>query len=32
MEVHLYSVGFEVLLAVVMKDGIFWDITPCSAA
>jgi hypothetical protein len=23
-------VGFEVLTAVVMKSGIFWDIKPCS--
>jgi hypothetical protein len=22
--------GFEVLIAVVMKSTIFWDITPCS--
>jgi hypothetical protein len=22
-------VGFEVLIAVVMKNNIFWDITPC---
>jgi hypothetical protein len=24
------KVGFEVLIAVVMKSTIFWDITPCS--
>jgi hypothetical protein len=24
------SVTFEVLVAVVMKSSIFWDITPCS--
>jgi hypothetical protein len=23
-------VGFEVLIAVIMKSTIFWDITPCS--
>jgi hypothetical protein len=23
-------VGFEVLTAVVMKNSVFWDITPCS--
>jgi hypothetical protein len=23
-------IGFEVLTAVVMKNTIFWDITPCS--
>jgi hypothetical protein len=22
--------GFEVLIAVVVKSSIFWDITPCS--
>jgi hypothetical protein len=26
----LYSVGFGVLTAIVMKSSIFWDITPCS--
>jgi hypothetical protein len=26
----LEYVGFEVLTAVVMKNSIFWDITPCS--
>jgi hypothetical protein len=25
-----YSVGFEVLTAVVIKSTIFWGITPCS--
>jgi hypothetical protein len=25
-----FYVGFEVLTAVVMKNTIFWDITPCS--
>jgi hypothetical protein len=25
----VFSVGFEVLTAVVMKSTIFWDITPC---
>jgi hypothetical protein len=24
------SVGFEVLIAVVVKSTIFWDMTPCS--
>jgi hypothetical protein len=24
-----YSIGFEVLTAVVMKSPIFWNITPC---
>jgi hypothetical protein len=23
-------VGFEILIAVVTKSSIFWDITPCS--
>jgi hypothetical protein len=23
-------VGFEVLTAVIMRNSIFWDITPCS--
>jgi hypothetical protein len=25
-----YSVGFEVVAAVVMKSTIFWDVKPCS--
>jgi hypothetical protein len=29
-EISSYYVGFEVLTAVVMKNIIFWDITPCS--
>jgi hypothetical protein len=32
-EIHWYymqSVGFEVLTAVVMKNSVFWAITPCS--
>jgi hypothetical protein len=27
---NLYTAGFEVLTAVVMKSTVFWDITPCS--
>jgi F0F1-type ATP synthase membrane subunit a len=27
---HLRTVGFEVLLPVVMSVAIFWDIVPCS--
>jgi hypothetical protein len=25
-----YNVGFEVLIAVVMKNSIFWNIKPCN--
>jgi hypothetical protein len=30
MEIRVYNVRFEVLIAVVMKITISWDITPCS--
>jgi hypothetical protein len=26
----IFYVGFEVLIGVVVKNPIFWDITPCS--
>jgi hypothetical protein len=26
----LYSVGFGLITAVVMKSSVFWDITPCT--
>jgi hypothetical protein len=26
----IHFIGFEVLAAVVMKNSIFWDVTPCS--
>jgi hypothetical protein len=25
------SVGFEVFTAVTMKNGVFWDVTPCGS-
>jgi hypothetical protein len=25
-------VGFEVFTAVTMKNGVFWDITPCGSS
>jgi hypothetical protein len=28
--IFLVFVGFEVLIAMVMKSTIFWDVTPCS--
>jgi hypothetical protein len=24
-------VGFEVFSAVIMKNGVFWDVTPCGS-
>jgi hypothetical protein len=29
-KIHFKIVGFEALTSVVMKNAIFWDITPCS--
>jgi hypothetical protein len=26
------NVKFEVLTAVTMKSGVFWDVTPCSSS
>jgi hypothetical protein len=28
---HLYFVRFEVFTAVTMKNGVFWDVTPCGS-
>jgi hypothetical protein len=30
-EVILYFVRFEVFTAVTMKNGVFWDVTPCGS-
>jgi recombination DNA repair RAD52 pathway protein len=27
----LYCVRFEVFTAVTMKNGVFWDVTPCGS-
>jgi hypothetical protein len=27
----LHSVRFEVFMAVTMKNGVFWDATPCGS-
>jgi hypothetical protein len=31
VEVHNYYVRFEVFMAVTMKNGVFWDVTPCGS-
>jgi hypothetical protein len=28
---HTDYVGFEVFTAVIMKNGFFWDVTPCGS-
>jgi hypothetical protein len=27
----IIAVGFEVFTAVTMKNGVFWDVTPCGS-
>jgi hypothetical protein len=27
--IYVHSVRFEVFTAVTMKNGVFWDVTPC---
>jgi hypothetical protein len=31
LENHIVHIRFEVLTAVTMKNGIFWDVTPCGS-
>jgi hypothetical protein len=28
----IFLVGFEVFMAGTMKNGVFWDVTPCSSS
>jgi hypothetical protein len=28
---YIYCVRFEVFMAVTMKNGVFWDVTPCGS-
>jgi hypothetical protein len=30
-KLHIFYVRFEVFTAVTMKNGVFWDVTPCSS-
>jgi hypothetical protein len=30
-ELIMFSVRFEVFTAVTMKNGVFWDVTPCGS-
>jgi hypothetical protein len=29
--ITFYNVGFEVFTAMTMKNGVFWDVTPCGS-
>jgi hypothetical protein len=31
MEITFIYVRFEVFTAVTMKNGVFWDVTPCGS-
>jgi hypothetical protein len=31
IKLHIFYVSFEVLTAVTMKNGVFWDVTPCGS-
>jgi hypothetical protein len=30
-KILIYSARFEVFMAVTMKNGVFWDVTPCGS-
>jgi hypothetical protein len=31
-EIELHDLRFEVFTAVTMKNGVFWDVTPCGSS